>query len=116
MLDGKTLREAAARECTESAEVIARQMAWGMPMEPGVSNEDYEEALLIEIIRALARSQEDADCELIETFAARMLRKIGIHRYRNYTIDVWNGGQVRVHAGPRPRAGQPRKSRNEHDQ
>ena len=116
MLDGKTLREAAARECTESAEVIARQMAWGMPIEPGVSNERYEEALLIEITHTRAPNQDDADRELLEQFTKRMVKGIGIDRYRTYTIEVWNGGQVRVRTGAPPHTGQPRTRSNEHDQ
>ena len=116
MTQGGHVRVLVSMECNEKPEFIARQMAWAIPIERGVSNERYEEALLIEITRALAPSQDDADRELLEAFAGRMLRKIGIQRYRTYTIEGWNGGQVRVRTGASPDTGQPRTRRNEHDQ
>ena len=74
---------------------MAEQMAWAIPIEAGVSNERYEEALLIEITRALAPSEEDAERELLEKLCKHMAGKIGVDPYRRYTLEVWNG-QVRA--------------------
>ena len=81
----------ASDECTESAEVIAGQMAWAIAIDAGGSNERYEEALLIEITRALAPSEEDAERELLEKLCKHMAGKIGVDGYRHYTIELWNG-------------------------